>query len=135
MSGFTDHDDEIISGINVTPMVDITLVLLIIFMVTATVMVNPAIQVNLPHAAQAGNAPDSAVSLVLDQAGRLFVNGQPASMKQAGQRIRESVKKDPGTQVLIAADRDLRYQKVIDLVNLVNRSGATNFALNVEISR
>lgn len=132
MTGFVDHDDEIISEINVTPLVDIILVLLIIFMVTATLMVNPAINVNLPRSASAENVPENAVSLVLDRHGRMFVNGQPVTQKLAGQMIREAVKKDPGTQVLIAADRGLKYQRVIDLVNIVNQAGVTNFALNVE---
>ncbi len=126
------EDDEIIAGINVTPLVDITLVLLIIFMVTATVMVNPAIRVKLPRAAGATDAPKTNLSLVLNVNGQLFVNGSPVTLDQARKLIVQAVKSDPGTQVLIAADRGVQYQKVVDLITLVNRSGAKNFALNVE---
>ena len=132
MSGFVHEDEEIIAGINVTPLVDITLVLLIIFMVTATVMVNPAIRVNLPKAAGANDAPDTTLSLVLNAKGGLFINGRPVTMDQAKARVVQAVKTDPRAQVLIAADRSVQYQEVVDLITLVNKAGAKNFALNVE---
>jgi len=133
MSGFANHDDDdIISGINVTPLVDITLVLLIVFMVTATLMANRAIHVNVPKAAKAGNAPVHSISLVMDKNGLLFVNGKKITRAQAGELLKKAVIKDPLTQVSIAADKRLNYQKVINMISLVNSAGATNFALNVE---
>lgn len=132
MAGFVRDEDEIIAKINVTPLVDITLVLLIIFMVTATVMVNPAIRVDLPRAAGAVPMSDTTLSLVLDADGRLFINGSPTTRKQAEARLRRLVESDPRTRVMIGADRSVQYQDVMDLISLVNKAGVKNFALNVE---
>ena len=135
MSGFVREEDDIISGINVTPLVDITLVLLIIFMVTATVMVNPAIRIDLPKAVGVKETPNATISLMLNKNNKLFVNGQLVTPKQARDRIIRAVKSDPKMQILIAADRSVKYQKVMDLINMVNNAGAKNFALNVESSQ
>jgi biopolymer transport protein ExbD len=132
MSRFIQEDEEIIAGINVTPLVDITLVLLIIFMVTATIMVNPAIRVNLPRAAGVDDAPDTTLSLVMDVRGQLFINGKAVTRDQAAGRLVDAVRSDPQVQVLIAADRGVVYQRVIDLITLVNQAGVKNFALNVD---
>ena len=69
-----EHDDEI-TGINVTPLVDITLVLLIIFMVTATYVVKEAIEVDLPRAASGGQTVGPTLAFALDREGKLYLDG------------------------------------------------------------
>ena len=68
-------DDEMITGINVTPLVDIILVLLIIFMVTANLINRPSIEVDLPQAATGEGAEPTTVALTLTEEGALFLNG------------------------------------------------------------
>jgi len=81
--GAHENDDEMISGINVTPLVDITLVLLIIFMVTATYIVKETIEVDLPKAASGGQTVGTTLTFVLDKQGRLFVDGEESDFAKA----------------------------------------------------
>ncbi len=135
MAGFNTSDDEMITGINVTPLVDISLVLLIIFMVTATVMMNPGVKVNLPKAATAQTIQHPAYALVLTKDNELYINGKKTTLDDAFMLLQHSVEKDDKTQVVIAADKDLKYQKVMKIIDLVRRAGVVDFALNVEVER
>ena len=125
-------EDEILTDINVTPLVNIMLVLLIIFMVTATIMLTPSIPVNLPKAATAEYPSARVYALVLDKEGNLYLNGKTASAEKISLALREAVKKDPGVQAIVAADGAVDYQSVIRLIDLVKSSGVKSFALNVQ---
>src|ERR1041384_5523841 len=74
-----DDSGQIIAGINVTPLVDITLVLLIIFMVTTTYIVNPSIKVDLPKAASGTDQTKTTLGLTLVKDGTLYLNGERSS--------------------------------------------------------
>src|SRR5437868_15532485 len=75
MAGQIQDEDDAITGINVTPLVDITLVLLIIFMVTATYIVKQTIEVELPRAAHGGETVSTTFALVVTKDGKFFLNG------------------------------------------------------------
>src|SRR5882724_12772059 len=77
MAGQIEQDDEGINGINVTPLVDITLVLLIIFMVTASYIVKETIEVELPRAAHGGETVQKTFALLVTREGQTFLNGVP----------------------------------------------------------
>src|SRR5215217_3052746 len=79
MAGGAQQDDEEITGINVTPLVDIVLVLLIIFMVTANFIVRETVEVDLPRAANGGETVQGLVNVVLDKEGKLYFDGAPVS--------------------------------------------------------
>src|SRR5512132_2150222 len=98
-------DEDLISGINVTPLVDIVLVLLIIFMVTATYIVREAIEVDLPRAAHAGEAVGTTLAVVLTKEGAIYLDGVRRSEAELAQRTREAVAKDRDTRAIISADR------------------------------
>src|SRR5512137_290553 len=101
IGGGAEGDDEMISGINVTPLVDITLVLLIIFMVTATYIVKEAIEVQLPRAAHAGEATGTTLALVLTREGDLYLDGTRLGEEAVRARVREAAAKDRDARVLI----------------------------------
>ncbi len=124
-------DDDLVAEINVTPLVDVILVLLIIFMVTATFMKEPVIPVKLPRAASAQDAPANSVALVLDLDGELFLNGQSTTRQQARETLKEIVTSDPATSVVLAADGRLAYEKVAEAIDLVKGVGAQEFSLHV----
>jgi biopolymer transport protein TolR len=126
-----DHDDEI-TGINVTPLVDITLVLLIIFMVTATYVVKEAIEVDLPRAASGGQVVGPTLAFALDREGRLFLDGAPASAEAARAAVRAAVARSAEARAIISADRAVSHGRVVELIDLVKREGLTRFALDVE---
>ncbi len=126
-----DHDDEI-TTINVTPLVDVTLVLLIIFMVTATYVVKQAIEVDLPRAASGGEIVGPTLAFALDREGKLFLDGAPASPDAARAAVRAAVASSAEARAIISADRAVSHGRVVELIDLVKREGLTRFALDVE---
>ena len=126
------NDDDMISGINVTPLVDITLVLLIIFMTTATLMVSPSIKVNLPKAKTAEKSPVTPFSITIDKNDNLYLNGKPVTEDEIVNKIK-SVKKSGSTpEVIIAADKDVRHGFFIHIIDIVKQQGVDKFAINIQ---
>ena len=132
MAAAPTHDDEMISGINVTPLVDITLVLLIIFMVTATYIVRETIEVELPRAASGGETVGTTLALVLDREGRLFLDGEERTLAEARLAVRAAVAQDREAKAIIGADRSVSHGQVVEVIDLVKSEGLTKFAINVE---
>jgi len=91
-----------ISGINVTPLVDIMLVLLIIFMLTAHLIAKQAIEIELPRAAQSTSLPPTTLAIALKADGALFLNDKPVTPAALREAIRAAVARDPKTQAVIA---------------------------------
>jgi biopolymer transport protein TolR len=124
-------DDEI-TGINVTPLVDVVLVLLIIFMVTANFIVRETMEVDLPRAANAGETVQGLVAVVLDRQGKLYLDGAEVSEAELRVKVAESVKRDPETRAILSADQALPYGEVMHLIDVVKGEGVSRFALNIE---
>jgi biopolymer transport protein TolR len=124
--------DDMISGINVTPLVDITLVLLIIFMVTTSYIVRQSMDVNLPRAAHGGENVGTTLMLVVHPDGTVYIDG--AAMDDAALRdyVRKVKDREPEAKAIIAADKQSRYDSVIHVIDLVKGEGVTKFALNIE---
>jgi biopolymer transport protein ExbD len=132
-----DHDDGgLFANINVTPLVDITLVLLVTFMVAAPLIVsNPSIKVALPRAATAEETKASPLILSMERAPggyKLYENGKETDEATIRSRVPGLVKKDPDLQAVIAADRGIPYGDVMHVVDLVRELGVTKFALNAD---
>jgi len=127
----SDNDEDIISSINITPLVDIFLVLLIIFMITSSVIDQREIPLSLPKAAHAGSEAPKASGLVLDRNHQLYLDGQPTDSASVSAALRAAVSEQADHQVLISADEDLPYKDVIALLDLVRGSGVTKYALKV----
>lgn len=124
--------DDTIAAINVTPLVDVTLVLLVVFMVTATYVVREAIQVDLPRAASGGEPVGPTLAFVVDRDGKLFLDGEPASVEAARGAVRAALARSPEARALISADRAVSHGRVIELIDLVKQEGLTRFAIDVE---
>jgi biopolymer transport protein ExbD len=131
MAAATSNDEEIISSINITPLVDIFLVLLIIFMITSSVIDQREIALQVPKAANAGQQAPKASGLVVDKDGNTYLDGQKLDTASIAAVLRAAVARDPDHQVLIGADRDLKYQNVVDVIDLVRGAGITKYALKV----
>jgi biopolymer transport protein ExbD len=127
-----NDSDDAITGINVTPLVDVTLVLLVIFMVTATYIVKDAIEVDLPRAAQGGETVGPTLAFVLDRAGTLYLDGQPVTPEAARAAVRGAVRRSPEARAVIGADRAVTHGAVVELIDLVKGEGLTRFAIQVE---
>ncbi len=124
-------EDEI-TGINVTPLVDIVLVLLIIFMVTANFIVRETVEVDLPRAAHGGETVQGLVNVVLDKEGSLFLDGAKVSEEELILKVGESLAKDPQTRAIISADQAVNYGRVMRLIDVVKGQGIAKFALNIQ---
>ena len=124
-------DDGLITEINVTPLVDVMLVLLIIFMVTATYIVRKAIQVDLPRAASAGETVATTVVVVVTRDGVLYLDGQRRTGPEIEARLRQLVARDRDTRALLSADQALQLGAVVQVIDLVKRAGVAQFALDV----
>ncbi len=125
-----DDDDEPITGINIIPLVDIVLVVLIIFMVTASYIVTPAIRVELPKAASGEPVANTVLSLVLTREGEMFLNGEATDEAQLTQFLRSEDAAE--LEAVIAADKDVPHGRVVGLIDLVKREGVVKFAINTE---
>ena len=131
---FNGNDDgpQMISGINVTPLVDIMLVLLIIFMVTATYITSGGIKVDLPKAASGTEQAKSTLALTLTKEGTLYLNGDKSDDGAVVKFIGDTLPKQPDLQAIIAADRSVSHGDVVHLIDLVKRAGVHRFAINVD---
>ena len=127
-----DHDEGMITGINVTPLVDIILVLLIVFMVTANLINSPSIAVDLPKAATGEGSEPTTLGLTLTKEGELYLNGEPTDEAHLRAQLPALVAGDGEIQAIIAADRDVSHGAVVNLIDLVRQMGIYRFALNID---
>ena len=130
--GGADDDDAIISDINVTPLVDVVLVLLIIFMVTATYIVRQSIEVDLPRAAHAGELTGTTLALVLTRDGEVFLDGVRRGEDELRAEVRAALAKDRDARAVVSADERALHGAVVRLIDLVKSEGVTRFAIHVE---
>jgi biopolymer transport protein ExbD len=132
MAAATNDSEEAISAINVTPFVDIVLVLLIILMVTSSQIVKAALEVELPKAASGGDSVESTVNIVLTKDNKLLLDGSVVSKDQLAARIKRSARANKKLQAVIAADKGVPYGKVVQIIDAVKHNGVKSFALNVD---
>src|SRR3954467_12835400 len=118
------NDDELITGINVTPLVDITLVLLVILMVTASYVATRAIPVELPKGATGEGTPTT-LTVSIDKDGKTFLDAEPISEAGLQGRIKVVHDADPETRAIIAADGRTSHSNVIHVIDLLRRENVT----------
>jgi biopolymer transport protein TolR len=111
-----------IGEINVTPLVDVVLVLLLVFMVTAPMM-SQGIDITLPTANQVDDQPEDRLTVTINAEGRAFLGQQPFALPLLEDRIREIMAGRPTQVVYLRADEAVRYGKVIEVVDLLRRCG------------
>jgi biopolymer transport protein ExbD len=128
-----DDEGVAITDINVTPLVDVTLVLLIIMMVAAPLIVNnPSIKVELPKASTGDETQKSTISLTLRADAKLYYGDSEVDEEDAKKRITAEHDRNPDVQAVIAADKGVPYGSVMHLIDLVKSLGVNKFALNID---
>lgn len=127
------YDDEGINDINVTPMVDVMLVLLIILMVTANYISNQAIGLQLPKAATGQDSGALNLGFSIDKDSKVFLDGREVSYTELPGLIQSRKKEKPDVQALISADVKTPHGEVVKLIDTVRKNGILNFAINVEV--
>jgi len=119
---------SIIAGINVTPLVDITLVLLIIFMVTAKIIELPGLDVDLPKAAQ-GTEVQVILSVIVSPVHPMMINGiDIRSDKEFIQAATQALAQHPDVRAVIAADGSMPHREVVHILDLLRQSGISRVA-------
>ena len=122
------HEDEI-TGINITPLVDVMLVLLVIFMVTTSYIDDRGIKINLPQATTAESKANSTATFTITADAQVYLNDQQLTEAELTAAIASTA--SSGKLVTIAADRHTPHGKVITLIDKLRRGGITAFAISV----
>ena len=123
------------SEINVTPLVDVMLVLVVIFIITAPLLAS-SIRLDLPKAegAQPGDAPRF-VTLVVDKAGQLFLNDKPVAATQLAEQLAATAKQNPETEIQLRADQGVPYGKVVEVMGIAHKAGLSRIGFVAEPAR
>lgn len=125
---------DTICEINMVPLIDIILVVLIIFMVTAPALIKPSVDVNLPEAASGDETTPSLLNVAITADGQVQINNEDADEEGAKRLSREEVERNPDVQAVVIADRDLPYGQVIKVLDWVKSAGVKNFAVTTDKS-
>jgi biopolymer transport protein TolR len=120
-----------IGEINVTPLVDVVLVLLLVFMVTAPLM-SQGIDISLPIANQFDDQPEDRLTVTINAEGRAFLGRQPLALPLLEDQIRATMAGRPTQVVYLRADENVRYGKVIEVVDLLKRCGVQRIGFAYE---
>jgi biopolymer transport protein ExbD len=133
MSFNSTEESDGINEINITPFVDVVLVLLVIFMVTAPVMLKESLKVKLPKTLTSDLAKKNAsVGIAVTKEGQTLINGELVEAEGFDNRLKDYAKSDPSTQFLISADADSRHGDVVKVIDRLKANGLESFALQVE---
>ena len=118
-----------ISDINVTPFVDVMLVLLIIFMVTAPLLTS-GIKINLPESSSIlKNEKKEPVTISLDKKGKIFINKKVFTRQKLIKKLKALEKVNKNLKIYVKADKSINYGKVMDLMTVINNAGFKKVAL------
>lgn len=125
-------DSDLMSGINVTPLVDITLVLLVVFLVTAKILAGSALAVDLPHA-QTATSEQTILHVAIGKDGDIGIDEAPALPDDAIlRRVKTAMTDDPDVRAVIDADGAVAHARVVHAMDLLRRAGLTKVAFGVE---
>jgi biopolymer transport protein ExbD len=132
MAGDSTQADDAITGINVTPLVDITLVLLIIFMVTTKIVLNQTVPLDLPKAATGTSDVQTVFSIILATDGRVMVDSNQVANDDAILPLaRNAQTQHPDLRVVIKADAAVTHGRVIHVLDLLKQAHVTKIAFGV----
>lgn len=124
-----DGADDVVSEINITPLVDVMLVLLVAFIVTAPLMTN-AVKVNLPKTV-ATSSPElkKPVSVSVDAQSNIYLDKQPVTIETLEARLKSLHAADPELTLHLRADQDVAYKAVAKAMAVIERAGITRLAV------
>jgi biopolymer transport protein ExbD len=124
-----------IAEINITPMVDVVLVLLVIMMVSATYIVSKSMKVELPKTASKADSVPMTLAVSVTKDGDYFVGDQKVDEPTLVAKLKEAAARDVTTSLVLSADRAALHGQVVHVVDLAKVEGLTKFAINVQESR
>jgi biopolymer transport protein ExbD len=125
-------DDEPIAAINVVPLVDIILVVLIIFMVTAPLVLKPVIDINLPKASSGEESGPTPLNISVNKNGDVSLNGQPSSLADVTTYATKIAQEKPDTPAILQADRSVTLETLTAIIDTVKTAGIKKVAFSIE---
>ena len=133
MAAKLDDQDDGINEINITPFVDVVLVLLVIFMVTAPAMMKESLKVNLPKTLTSDvTSKADSIGIAITKDGQVLFNGKLISAENLQNELRTISLNAPETNFLISADTDTRHGEVVKMIDRLKKNNLNRFALQVE---
>ena len=132
MSANYIDDDGTVTGINVTPMVDIMLVLLIVFMVTANFVSEQGLKISVPKTQDTETSTTVSLSVAVNDKGELLFKSAKTTADNLKAALIREVGVNPNTRVTLAADSKLSYQQVVNVLDIIKQAGVTKVALTTE---
>ena len=126
------NNDQMISSINVTPFVDVVLVLLVIFMVTAPIIAKDILNLNLPKTESGDGKGISPLAIAINRSGQILLNSVLLSEEDLKVEIKKALLNNKETQAIIGADTEVKYGDVAHIIDLVKTAGLNKFAIQVE---
>jgi biopolymer transport protein TolR len=125
-------DDEEIGNINITPMVDVILVLLVIFMVTANFLKKESININLPKVAAADPNIAESKQVALTRDNKILFEGKEVTLQSLIRNLERDAKIQPNMRLTLSADEKLPYGKITEIMGYIRKAGVTRIALSVK---
>jgi biopolymer transport protein ExbD len=132
MASAAQDDEEAISGINVTPLVDITLVLLIIFMATAHLISHRSMNLQLPKVAHAEASATQTIQVLLQADKTLLLNNRPVSSQELAVNLGQMAQLDPSLKVTVLADERVSWGDMAGVLDVVRGANITRIATEVQ---
>jgi biopolymer transport protein ExbD len=132
MSIFSDSESDEIGYINITPMVDVLLVLLVIFMVTANFLKMESVNINLPKVNAADPNIAKSVQVALTVNGKLLMEDSEITEERMMLKLSQEAKYRPNMRVTLSADDRLAYGRIAHAMGMIRQSGVTRIALSVK---
>ncbi len=123
--------EEAITQINVVPLVDIMLVLLIIFMLTANFISTPSVPVSLPKALTSDPTAPESQAVVLTEKGELYFQNLPIEKGKLADVLQQAVARNPDLRIVLSADASIPHGRVVELLDLIRTAGVNKVALGV----
>ena len=132
MSANYIDDDGTVTGINITPMVDIMLVLLIVFMVTANFVSEQGLKISVPKTQDTETSTTVSLSVAVNEKGELLFKSAKTTLDNLKAALTREVGVNPNTRVTLAADSKLSYQQVVNVLDIIKQAGVAHVALTTE---
>ncbi len=132
--GGGDDNSDIVAEINITPLTDIFLVLLIIFMITSSAMIESGGKVNLPKAV-ATQTESRGTTVTLSPKGEIFVNQRKVTEESLEKALQEVLNNNANKTVILRGDKDVLLGETVKVMSIIKRAGATEIAIAAEAER
>ncbi len=128
----SNHDGRIMSEINITPLTDVMMVLLVIFMVTTPLLMTDAFKVKLPKAVAAASDTSTGAIVAVSADGSVSLNGQSIAFDALSGRLKDAIDKSTDKIVIVKADGSARHSMVVAVLDAARQAGAVRLSIATE---